>query len=258
MEENDSCSSQCRTPSRGNHLQDSVVHLDDDTKRRVRQLADEVAPLQQAKEEAVARQDFPEATRLRDRQDECWRELHALNLPEWVLKNVRRLVNAWPNRDFCWPVLDAALYDEAGEPDLQVLSALPKPPMPPVKIMVEVTLRFPVSTVRAALLPDDIGSPYFRAIVPLISAESVARASKSAPEIVVRAAFREIGRAEDTTWGRPVLVCVVKPTALSQGVRTEVFAGLQQTNCDFIVFEGGGGARDLLASLPQGTRLLQL
>ena len=73
-----------------------------------------------------------------------------------------------------FPLLDR-FHDEVGEPDSRVLSVLPKPLMPPIKIVVGTVPRFPVSTLKAVLLPDEIGSPCFQALVPLISPESVAR-----------------------------------------------------------------------------------
>ena len=87
--------------------------LDHETKQRVRQLADALRPLQEAKENAVAVQDFQQAAQLRDRQDEIWKELRSLNLPEWVFKNVKRLVNAW-SVDFKSPYSLDRYYDEPG------------------------------------------------------------------------------------------------------------------------------------------------
>ena len=189
------------------------AQIDDDTKRHVRQLAEELAPLQRAKEDAVANGDFPQAAQLRDKQDQCWKELQNLNLPAIVLTNVRQLIDAWPNKVSAsrFPLLDM-LHDEAGEPDAAVLAMLPNPMIPPVKIIVKAVPRYPVSTLNAVLAPDDIGSRYFQALVPLISPESVAR-FKSRHRELVRVAFSEIGRAESLIFGRAVLLCVLCPTA---------------------------------------------
>ncbi len=75
---------------------------------------------------------------------------------------------------------------------------------------------------------------------------------------MLRFAFREIERARDPTWGRSVLLCVVRPAMLSQDVRREVFAGIGRTGCDFVAFEAADEAHALLGNLPPGTKLLGL
>jgi len=229
--------------------------VDDETKRRVCQLAEAIAPLQEATEDAVASQDFEQAVKVRDKRDQYWKELGSLNVPEWVFKNVKRLVSAWPTKASRFPLLDM-LHGEAGEADPSVLSVLPNPLMPPVKIVVGTVPRFPVSILETVLASDDICSPFFQALVPLISPESVAQRKGNHMEMT-RFAFYEIDRAEDPIWGRPVLLCIVRPTLLPQDVRDEVFAGLHRTNCDFVVFEAGAEAHSLLGKLPSGTKLLE-
>jgi hypothetical protein len=233
----------------------SVRQLDDDTKRRVRQLAEELAPLQRAKEDAVAHQDFSQAVQLRDKQDQCWRELQNFNLPESVLTNVNRLVNAWPTKASRFPLLDM-LNAEAGKPDPAVVAMLPNPMMPPVKIVVRVVPRYPVSTLKAVLAPDDISSRYFQALVPLISPESVAERKGNNAEMI-RLAFSEIGRAESLIYGRSVLLCVVRPTALSENVQEELFAGIHRTNCEFVLFEKPSEVGAVHEKLPPVTKLLE-
>lgn len=228
--------------------------LDDETKNRARQFAEEITSLDQAKMDAVARMDFDKAAQLRDKADEKRREFAALDLPAWVRKNVERFSDALRTKVSRFPLLDM-LHDEAGEPDAGVLSVLPNPLMPPVKIVVGTLPRFPVSTLKALMVPDDIGSPYFQALVPLISPESVAHRKGNHTDMT-RFAFFEIGRAENPTWGRPVLLCIVRPTLLPQDVRDEVYAGLHRTNCDFVVFEAGAEAHSLLGNLPPGTKLM--
>jgi ATP-dependent Clp protease ATP-binding subunit ClpA len=231
--------------------------IDDDTKRRVRQLAEEIAPLQKAKEEAVARRQFAEAAAARDKADRIWRELRGFKLPLWVWRNVERLACARPITHSRFPVLDM-LGDESGEPDARIVSLLPQPLMPPVRFVLETVSPFPVSTLKAAMALDDIGSPFFQGLVPLISPQSVAR-RKSTQEAMLHAAFSEISRAvrnADAYFFRPVLLCVAQPTELSEEAREEVYAGLHRTQCDFVIFEAGGNASAVLARLPEGTRLL--
>jgi hypothetical protein len=229
--------------------------LDDDTKRQIQELAEQVAALERAKIDAIANQDFHRASQLRDKEDEKRTKLAAIDLPAWARKNIERLVNPWQTKFSRHTVLDMILHDEVGEPDPLVLAMLPNPLMPPVKIAVGIIPRFPVSTLEALLLLDDICSPYFHAIVPLISPESVARAKKD-HNIMVQAGFNEIRRAGDATWGRPVLLCVVRSTLLSQDVRDEVFAGIHRTNCQFVVFEESSEIQAVLGKLPPGTKLL--
>jgi len=247
-------SPQSRIQWGGDEAKCHVYPLDDETKNRARQLVGEVAALRQAKEDAVANQEFRQASQLRDKEDEKRGKLAAL-VPSWVRRNIERAAEARPAKHSRYPLLDM-LRDEAGEPDAGVLSVLPNPLMPPVKIVVGTIPRFPISTVKALLAPDDIGSPYFQALVPLISPESVARAKKD-HSMMVRVAFHEIGWAGNPSRGHPVLLCVVRPTLLSQDVRDEVFAGLRRTNCDFVVFEAGTDAHSLLGNLPPGTTLLE-
>ena len=155
-----------------------------------------------------------------------------------------------------WFPLLHKFHDEAGEPDPRVLSVLPKPLMPPIKIVVGTVPRFPVSTLKAVLPLDDTRAPYFQALVPLISPESVAR-FRDNHRGWVQLAFDEIKLAEHPTSGCPALLCVVRPMALSQDVRAEVLAGLYRTNCDFVVFEDGERAHSIF-NLPPGTKLLEV
>ena len=221
----------------------------------MRELAEAIAPLQRATEDAVARQDFEQAAKVRDERDGYWKKLGSLNVPEWVFRNVKRLVNAWQTKAPKSPLLDM-LYDNAGEADLRVLSVLPKRLLPPVRIVVDAVPCFPVSTLKAVLALDDVCSSFFEALVPLISPESVAR-FKNNRRGWVELAFKEITRAERPVWGRPVLLCVVRPTLLSQDVRDDVFAGIHRTNCDFVVFEPGEEAHSVLGNLPSGTKLVE-
>lgn len=109
--------------------QSPVRHLDDDIKRRVRQLAEELASLQRAKEEAMAGLRLHQVARLRHKQSHCWQELRTFNLPKFVLANVNRFVNVWSTRSSRFPLLEM-LLDEAGEPDPAVLAMLPNPMLP--------------------------------------------------------------------------------------------------------------------------------
>ena len=65
---------------------------------------------------------------------------------------------------------------------------------PPVKLVVPIVPRFAVSTLKAALPLEDIWSPYFQALVPLISPESVPSVWKDC-RVAVRVAFKEIESA---------------------------------------------------------------
>ncbi len=232
-------------------LSSSLAKLDEETRRRVLKLADAIAPLQFEKENAISRREFSRAVKLRGRQKQYWAELGSLNLPEHVLTNVKRFVNARDGIFSRMPVLDI-LRDESGEADASVLSALPIPLVPPVKMVLATVPRFPVSTLRAALAPDDICSPFHRAVIPLFSPESISE-RKGNHEEMMRCAFHEIARARDSTWGRPVLLCVVRPARLSENLRRQVFAGIQRTNCDFVVFEKGDEVQSLVGQLPRTT-----
>ncbi len=235
------------------HKKESRVYeFDDETKRRVRQLAEAIPPLQVAMEEAVARQEFSTAAELRDERYRCWKELESLGVPEWVWRNVKQCTGgAWTR----FPLLDT-LDREAGEPHPTVVSALPKPLMPPVRVVVASVPRFPLSALRAALPADDIFSPYCQAVVPLISPESLARFRQSPGEIV-RLAFKEISNAETPSAGVPCCCASFAPRSCPRNVRDEVFAGLRRTNCDFVVFEVREQAGSLLGSLPSGTKLVE-
>lgn len=235
-----------RFRSSGDNPPPPVRPLDDDSKRRVRELAEELAALERGKFDAVANQDFDEAAQLRDKQDRFWIELRSLHLPRFVLKNVKRLVRATTSR---FPLLDM-LCDDAGEPDAAVLSMLPNPMMPPVKIVVGAIPRHPVSTLQAVLAQGDIGSPFFQALVPLISPESVGQFKGSQKEMA-RLVFSEIGRTKS-----PVVLCVVRPTALPGDVQEELYAGIHGTECDFVLFETPGEAGEVRGKLPPGTTLL--
>jgi hypothetical protein len=129
--------------------------------------------------------------------------------------------------------------------------------MPPIKVVVGTVPRFPVSTLKAVLPPDYTRSPYFQALVPLMSPESVAR-FRDNHRGWVQLAFDEIKHAKDTALGCPILLCVVRPAALSQDVREEVFAGLLRTNCDFVVFEAGEHVHSVMGNLPPGTNVLEV
>jgi hypothetical protein len=247
--------SQTQIRWRNDKLQSPVRLLDDQTKRHVRQLADALAPLQEAKEKAVESLDFTQAAQLRDQQDQIWRELRNLNLPEWVLRNVRRLVN-WPQVSTLAYSLDM-YHDEPGEPDPAVSSVLPNPLMPPVKIVVGTVPRFPVSTLKAVLPPDDIGSPFFHALIPLLSPETVARLKDNHRGWVAKA-FLDIVLARGALRGCPVLLSVVRPTLLSEEVRDEVFGGIHRTNCDFVLFEEPNEIQSVLGKLPPETKLMGL
>ena len=225
----------------------NLAELDEETRRRVRELAEKIAPLQSEKEDAIARRKFLQAVKLRNRQKRYWTELDSLNLPEYVLENVKRFVNARNGMSSKLPLLDM-FDDESGEADATLLSVLPIPLVPPVKIVFATVPRFPVGTLRAVLTPDDICSPWFRAVVPLFSTESISE-RKGNHEEMLRCAFHEIARAQNPTWGRPVLLCVVRPTRLPENLRREVFAGIQQTNCDFVIFETGDEVHKLLGQL---------
>ena len=233
-----------------------VYPVDEATTHRACQLVEEIAALQRAMGDAVGNQDFSEARQLRDKRDAKRSEFHALGLPAWVRDNVERLAGAEWTKYSHYPVLDL-LRDDAGEPDPRALSLLPNPLLPPVKIVVGMIPRFPVSTVKSVLALDDIGSPYFQALVPLISPESVARATRKDHHVMVRVAFKDIERAAGARPRRPVLLCAVRPTLLSQDVRDELLAGLRRTNCDFVVFEAEEDASSLLGNLPAGTNLLE-
>jgi hypothetical protein len=232
-----------------------VYPLDGETKNRARQLAEEIAVLQQAKEESVASQDFLQAAQLRDKEHEKRGELAAISLPPWLRRNIEQAAGL--TTAFKFPCLDTlyALRDKAEEPDARVLPLLPNPLMPPVKIVMAVIPQFPVSTLNAVLPLDDIGSPYFQALLPLISPESVAR-FMSGHKGWVQRAFNEIERAEEATRGRFVLLCVVRPTALSEDVQGDLFAGINRTNCQFAVFEEASEIQTVLGKLPPATKLL--
>ena len=229
--------------------------LGDDEKIHVRQLAEELAPLQRAKEDAVASHNFEQACQLRDRQDQIWQELERLNMPEWVYLNVKRLASGWPTEGPRFPLFDL-LRDEPGEADARIVAVLPNPLMPPVKIVVGAVPRHPVSTLTAALPPNDIGSPFFQAHIPLISPESVARAKKERYQMV-RLAFNEIEQAQ-TAHAHHVIACIAHPTALAEDVQAELFIGIRRTLCDFVVFEEPSAIQTLLAKLPHGSRPLDL
>ncbi len=153
-------------------------------------------------------------SQLRDRGHEKGRELSAISLPPWLRRNIEQAAGL--TTAFKFPCLDTldALHDNAGEPDAKVLSVLPNPLLPPVRFVVANIPHFSVSTLKAVLPLDDIGSPFFQALLPLISPESIAR-FKSGHEELVRSAFNEVERAADATRGRPLLLCVVRPTARS-------------------------------------------
>ena len=228
---------------------------DDETKNRARQLAEEIITLQRAKEEAVAAQDFLQAVQLRDKERQNRGELATISLPAWVRRNIEQ--EAGLTSAFKFPCLDtlAPLQDKAGEPDARVLSVLPNPLMPPVRFVVGIVPQLPVSTLMAVLPVDDIGSPYFQALLPLVSPESVARV-KSGQRELVQWAFNEVERAADAIRGRAVLLCVVRPTALSEDAREELFAGIKRTNCQFVVFEESSEIQAVLKRLHPGTKLL--
>lgn len=229
----------------------NLAELDEETRRRVLDLAEKIAPLQSEKEDAITRRKFLQAVKLRNRQKRYWTELGSLNLPEYVLENVKRLVNASNGLFSHLPVLDT-FDDESGEADACLLSVLPIPLVPPIKMVFATVPRFPVSTLRAALAPDDICSPWFRAEVPLLSPESISE-RKGNHEEMLRCAFHEIARARGSSWGRPVLLCVVRPARLPGNLRREVFAGIEQTNCDYVIFEMGDEVQSLVGQLPQIT-----
>jgi hypothetical protein len=229
--------------------------LDDETKRQVRQLAETLAPIQEAMEKALASQAFVEAARLRDGQDHIYKQLNGLHLPEWVIKNVKRFVHAWPKTANFAYTLDM-YQDEPGEADLKVLSSLPNPLMLPLRIVVGNVPRFPISTLKAALPHDDIGSPFFQAVIPLISPNSVARFKDNHQEWV-RMTFEDIKRVDNPTLGRATLLCIVHPLLLAEDVRDVVFAGIRKTGCDFVIFESDTEAHSLLGNLPSGTRLIE-
>ena len=84
---------------------------------------------------------------------------------------------------------------------------------------------------------------------------SVARFKSGYKELVQRA-FNEVERAADATRGRAVLFCVVRPTARSEGVQEELFAGIHRTNCQFVVFEEPSEILAVLRKLPPGTKVL--
>jgi hypothetical protein len=131
--------------------------------------------------------------------------------------------------------------------------------MPPAKLVVADVPEYPVATLRAVLADDDVGSPYYQSRVPLISLASAARC-KMDGSMLMRALFLEVRRAvtpTDPTLFIPVLVCVVRPALFSDVVRDELFAGLDQTNCDFVVFEEADKVPMILGNLPPETTLLE-
>lgn len=230
----------------------SSPQLDEDTKSRVRQSAEMILSLQVAKEEAVAAMDFQKAAELRDRQDQIRKQLCKLILPDHVLSNVRRLVRG---SVLHLPVLDT-LYRDAGEADPRFLSLLPKPVNPPLRVAVAFVPQNPVGTVRAALPPDDIGSLYFQAPIVLISPESISPFKKDL-NLLIRAAFRELNRAT-TSYAYHAIICVVRPTALPEDVKKELFDSIAQTNgCEFVVFAEPHEVQEALHYLPAATKLLE-
>jgi len=233
----------------------NVDQSDDETKDRARQLAEEIVTLQRAKEEAIASQEFLEAAQLRDKEREKRKELAAISLPAWLRRNIQQ--GAGLTAAFKFPFLDtfSALPDQAGEPDARVLSLLPNPLMPPVRFVVGIVPQFLVSTLKAVLPLDDIGSKYYQALLPLISPESVVRVKNQQRELV-QWAFNEVDSAADATRGRAVLLCVVRPTALSEAVQEVLFAGIHRTHCQFVVFEEPSEIQAVLGKLPLGTKLL--
>jgi hypothetical protein len=235
-----------------------TFRLDDETKRRVYELAEAIAPLQKAKEDAVARGAFERAAQLRDECDTYWKELGGLDLPEWVGQNARRLVAARRGERPRYPILEE-LDETTGEPDPWVLSLLPNPMSAPAKILVGVVPHFAVSTLKLALAPEEIGSPYFQALVPLISPESLAR-HKFKPIETTKLAFFEIRRAitsSSLSFSNPVLLCVVRPTALPEDAGKELYAGLQRTNCEFVVFDEASAVVAVMGKLPAGTQHIE-
>ena len=238
-----------------NETKGNVDQSDDETKDRARHLAEEIVTLQRAKEAAVASQDFLQAAQLRDKEREKRKELAAISLPAWLRRNIQQ--GAGLTAAFKFPFLDTfnALPDQAGEPDAGVLSVLPSPLVPPVRFVVGIVPRFPVSTLKAVLPLDDIGSKYYQALLPLISPESVVRVKNRQRELV-QWAFNEVDSAADATQGRAVLFCVVRPTSLSEDVQKELFAGINRTNCQFVVFEESSEIQAVLGRLPPGTKLL--
>ncbi len=232
-----------------------LYQSDDEAKNRACQLAEEIAPLQRAKEDAVANQDFLQAAQLRDQEYQKRGELAAISLPAWLRRNIEQAAGlTWAS---IVPLLHTlvSLRDRAEEPDARALSLLPNPLVPPVKFVVGVIPRFPASTLKAVLPPDDIGSPFFQVRIPSISPESVGRFKCGHKELVQRA-FIEIEKTEDAKRGCPVLLCVVHPTALAEDVREQLFAGILRTNCQFVVFEQPSEAQVVLGQLPPETKLL--
>ena len=249
-------SSDCRLTGWEHGAPFHLPHFDEDTKRRIRELAHGIPTLQAELEKAVASQEFSKAVELRNRRRLLQQELDLLNLPEYVVQNVNRLMNSLPEGLTRHPLLE--MFDEeVGEADAKVLSALPKPLLPPLKMLVRCVPRFPSSTLRAALAPDDICSPFFQVLVPLLSPESVARRKGNRVEMT-RCVFSEIVRAQSPIFGRAAVLCVVCPSQLSPEVRHEVLAGLHRADCDFVVFETSDNTQSLLDQLPAGTKRLDV
>jgi hypothetical protein len=226
--------------------------LDNATKRRILQFAQEIGEVRHAKEDAVAAQEFERAAHLRDREDLLRMQLARLNLSDLVDMNCKRLVDAQGRKPF-FPVLDM-FCSQSGEVDTQILAMLPTPLVPPIRCVVGAIPSCAISTLTVALALEDIESHYFRARIPCIMPDSIA-ANEETRKQMVRAIFMEIGRALGAF--TPVVLCVLRPTVLPQDVQEEVFSGVQRTNCDFVMFETGEKARLLLERLPSGTRLLE-
>ncbi len=236
-------------------LRGNVDQPDDETANRARQLAEEIVTFKRAKEEAVASQDFLQAALLRDKEHEKLRALAAIGLSAWLRRNIEQ--GAGLTTAVKFPCLDTlyAVHEKAGEPDAEVLSVLPNLLTPPVRFVVGIVPQYPVTTLKAALPLDDIGSPYYQALLPLISPELLARVTLGQRELIQRA-FKEVERAEDAKRGRAVLLCVVRPTALSEDVQEVLFAGIDRSNCQFVVFEEPGEIQAVMGELPPGTKLL--
>ncbi len=238
-----------RTPQAGNQAATSV-QLYFEKKHRAVKLLGEIETFQQAKELAVADSAFPLAAQLRDKQDDKRKELESLELPDWFRKNCDRVRLGC----FKFPLLDA-LGERIVKSDAEAMALLSNQLTPPAQLVVATIPQFPVSTVMRLLRSDDIDSPFFQAIVPLISSESISGIKISHTELL-RAAFREVEQAKDPHRGRPVLVCVVRPSSLALDMQAELFAGIHRTACDFIVFEEPNAVQTVLEKLPPGTRVL--
>jgi hypothetical protein len=209
--------------------------IDEGIRRRALEIAAEMAALRKAKVDAVAAQDFACASELRSTELARESALLALDIPAWVRREVLRSAGLWDGNASRFVVLgmlaEAAI---GGEPDPRVLAALPRPIVPPVRLAIPTQVESPASTAIAMLPSTDADFPYYD-VVAVISPETLARTHQGYLD-TVRVAFDEISWSQETMYGS-VLLCISEPISLGEEVCEALLAGVNRTNCDFVLFE---------------------